>query len=410
MLKTIIKSVLAFLGIGVVRIGAGSRKKASKTGFLKHEGEKRGNVLISYIVEPFLLNDESSISNAHHHDWLSFQIGRTFSAFGYDVDVIDYNDAKFTPRKRYDFFVGARTNFQRLSDLLPERCIKIVHLDTAHWIFNNSAAYRRHHELQKRRHVVLRSFKWVEPNWAIEHADYATTNWGNQFNVGTYQYSGKPIFQIPLPTCAVYPEPDKDYSKCRNNFVWFGSDGLVHKGLDLVLEAFAAMPDCQLTVCGPLREKGSDCYNGPLQRDRQFEAAFHQELYECENIHTAGWIDVESEDFDRLARTCIGVVFPSCSEGGGASAITCMQAGLIPIVSYETNVNVGDFGYTLQDSSIEEIKKTVRIVSALPVDELKERACAAWRFSQENHTREQFVENYRKVIETIMAERHVGEK
>jgi glycosyltransferase involved in cell wall biosynthesis len=291
---------------------------------------------------------------------------------------------------------------------LPEQCIKIVHLDTAHWIFNNSAAYRRHYELKERRNVVLSSFKWVEPNWAIEYADYATTNWGNQFNVSTYKYSGKPIFQIPLPTCAIYPEPDKNFSTCKNHFVWFGSDGLVHKGLDLVLEAFATMPECQLTVCGPLREKGSKAYKGPLQRDEQFEAAFHLELYECENIYTAGWIDVESEDFYRITRTCIGVVFPSCSEGGGASAITCMQAGLIPIVSYETNVNVGDFGYTLRDSSIEEVKKTVRMVSALPIDDLKEKAYAAWRFCQDHHTRKQFIENYCKVIENIMTERRFG--
>ena len=28
---------------------------------------------------------------------------------------------------------------------------------------------------------------------------------------------------------------------------------MVHKGLDLVLEAFARMPECQLTIVGPVR-------------------------------------------------------------------------------------------------------------------------------------------------------------
>jgi glycosyltransferase involved in cell wall biosynthesis len=376
-----------------------------KLGILKHQGTKQGNVLLSYIIEPFLLQDEHDISNAHHHDWLSWQIGLTFSSLGYDVDVVDYQDRKFVPTKNYDFFVGARTNFQRLSALMPNKCIKIVHLDTAHWLFNNSSAYQRHLDLQKRRGVTLASFKWVEPNWAIEYADYATTNWGNQFNVGTYKYAEKQIFQIPLPTCAVYPEPaEKDFDTCRNHFLWFGSDGLIHKGLDLVLEAFAQMPECRLTVCGPLRTRESNAEKGPLKQDTQFEAAFHRELYESKNIHTAGWVDVEGETFQKIADQCIGVVFPSCSEGGGASVITCMQAGLIPIVSYETNVEVGDFGFTLPLSSIDEIKKCVRHVCELPEAELKTMANKAWQFSQANHTREKFSINYRKVIEQIISE------
>ena len=406
MFKQLIRAILSAFGLNIVRINQNHNSVIGKIGFLKHQGEKKGNALISYIVEPFLLQDESKISNAHHHYWLSWQIGQTFSSYGYDVDIIDYRDRKFVPQKPYDFFIGARTNFQRLVEWLPKQCVKIVHLDTAHWIFNNSASYQRHLELKSRRKVALNSFKWVEPNWAIEFADYATTNWGNQFNVGTYKYAGKPIFQIPLPTSAVYPEPDKkDYSICNTHYLWFASDGLVHKGLDLVLEAFSQMPEYRLTVCGPLRASDADTYNGPLQHDAQFEEAFHHELYETENIKTVGWVDIESEIFHRIIGQCIGVIFPSCSEGGGASAITCMQAGLIPIVSYQSNVEVGSFGVILPENSIEQIKKSVRMVSELHIVELKRRAHDAWRFCRANHTREKFKDNYRQVIEQIMSER-----
>ena len=275
MFKQLIRAILAILGIGIIRIKKNPNSAIGKVGFLKHQGEKKGNVLISYIIEPFLLQDESQISNEHHHDWLSWEIGQTFSSYGYDADVIDYRDRKFVPQKPYDFFIGARTNFQRLAELLPKQCVKIVHLDTAHWIFNNSAAYQRHLGLQQRRKVSLQSFKWVEPNWAIEYADYATTNWGNQFNVGTYEYAGKPIFQIPLPTCVVYPEPDnKDFSTYNTHFLWLGSDGLVHKGLDLVLEAFSQMPEYRLTVCGPIRARDTVTYNGPLRHDPLLKKLF----------------------------------------------------------------------------------------------------------------------------------------
>lgn len=406
-LKTPVKALLSTVGLKVNRVKSHSSPNIGKVGFLSHKGQKRGNVLISYIVEPFLLKPGEEISSAHHHDWMSWQMGRTFTSFGYDVDVIDYQDYRFNPGKEYDFFVGARTNFQRLAELLPSSCVKIVHLDTAHWLFNNAEDYRRHLELQRRRGVTLNSFKSVEPNWAIEYADYATINWGNQFNIGTYSYAGKPIFQIPLPTAAVYPSPeDKDYQTCRNHFLWFGSAGLVHKGLDLVLEAFSQMPEYRLTVCGPLRGRGAKAYKGPLSNEPRFEAAFHRELYESGHIHTAGWVDVESRQFSEIVNQCIGVIFPSCSEGCAGSVITCMQAGLIPIVSYQTNVEVGDFGYCLNECSIEEIKKNVRLVAALPPDELKKKAHRAWQFCRTHHTREKFAQNYRRAVEQIMTGQH----
>ena len=51
-----------------------------------------------------------------------------------------------------------------------------------------------------------------------------------------------------------------------------------------------------------------------------------------------------------------------------------MQAGLIPIVSYETNVEVGDFGLIMPEISVEQIKKSVRMVGELPIDELKKKS------------------------------------
>ena len=172
---------------------------------LRPENHCLGNMLLSYIIDPFLLKPGEQISNAHHHDWLSWQIAQTFLNFGYAVDVIDYRDKKFIPQKKYAFFVGARTNLQRIAQFLNEDCLKIVHLDTAHWLFNNHASYRRSLGLQQRKGVTItrESLKLVESNLAIEYADYATTNLGNQFNVSTYRYAKKPIFQIYLPTFTV---------------------------------------------------------------------------------------------------------------------------------------------------------------------------------------------------------------
>ena len=358
---------------------------------LKPEGPSRGNVLLSYINDPFFLKPGQPVSKVHQNHWESLQMARTFLDLGYCVDVIHWLNQKFVPRKDYGFFVDVRVNLERLAPLLNEDCTKILHIDSAHWLYHGTAQYRRLLALQQRKGITLPSAKVVHPNWAIEHADYATIK-GNEFTISTFRYANKPIYRVRSSVIALYPWSEgKDFGDCRKRFLWLGSSGLVHKGLDLVLDAFAEMPEYHLTVCGP------------VQREPAFERAFCRELYQTPNIRTVGWVDITSPEFTEITSSCIGVVYPSCSEGGGVSVITCMHAGLIPIVSYESSVDVEGFGIVLKDSSVEEIKSAIQMVSILPVQELRLMARKAWEFARANHTRETFAEDYRKVISTIIA-------
>ena len=82
--------------------------------------------------------------------------------------------------------------------------------------------------------------------------------------------------------------------------------------------------------------------------------------------------------------------------------ISCMHAGLIPIVSREASVDVDEsFGWVLKECSIEEIKASIRKVSNLSGEDLKGMARKAWDFARANHTRERFAEEYRKSISAI---------
>jgi glycosyltransferase involved in cell wall biosynthesis len=235
------------------------------------------------------------------------------------------------------------------------------------------------------------------PNWGIEHADYATVL-GNEFTLNTYRYANKPMFRVPISTPVVYPWPaEKDFETCRKQFLWFGSSGMVHKGLDLVLEAFLEMPEYHLTVCGPVQE------------EKDFEEAFYKELYQTPNIHILGWIDIGSPEFIEITKNCVGLVYPSCSEGGGGSVISCMHAGVIPIVSYESSVDVDDFGVILKNCSIAKIKDSVRMIAGLSAEELHLMSRKAWEHARANHTRERFAAEYRKVIEKIITARRKNE-
>lgn len=354
-------------------------------------GPPRGTVLFSYILDGFYLQPDDPALLKHTHYWETRQMAQTWLDLGYEVDVIHWENRHFVPEKRYDFFIDVRMNLERIGPLLNPDCVKIMHIETAHWLFHMTAQHQRLLDVQRRRHATLFPWKTVSPNWAIEHADCATIL-GNDFTRSTYAYANKPFYRVPISAPLVYPWPEnKDFAACRRNFLWFGSDGLVHKGLDLVLEAFAQIPDFHLTVCGPVKD------------EKDFERIYAKELYETPNIRTVGWVDVSSPAFTELAGNCVGIIYPSCSEGGGGGVITCLHAGLIPVVSYETSIDVDDnIGLILRDCSIEEIQRAVRKVAAMPAGELKAQARRAWEYARARHTREMFSTTYRKTIEEIM--------
>jgi glycosyltransferase involved in cell wall biosynthesis len=358
---------------------------------LKTRKHSKGNALLAYIIEPFLLGDGESPSQSHTHHTESLLIAEALLNSGYNVDVIDYRNRVFKPVKDYMLFISARTNFEKISDRLNRDCIKIAHMDTAHFLFNNSAAYRRALEHQQRKGLTSTSFRCIEHNFAVERADYLTVL-GNRFTRGTYNYSNKQIFTLPVPAPNVsFSCSNREFSECRNNFLWLGSGGLVHKGLDLVLEVFSELPDHDLTVCGPLDDPG----------EREFRQLYFHELYELPNIHTVGWVDVSSNQFSDIASECVALIYPSCSEGQAGSVITCLQAGLIPLVSYESGVDVNEFGMILEGCSHGEIRDAVKSISSRQSHELEEMSRKAYEYVKYSHNKEKYIQEFESIIKSI---------
>ena len=213
---------------------------------LKPDAPPQGNVLISHLIAPLLLKHDHPLLHSHTRFWEARQIVKTFLDFGYCVDVINCTNKTFIPRKNYAFFMDARFNFERIAPILNKDCIKILHGETAHILFHNAAEARRLLALYERKGITLRSRRWELPSKAAEYADYITL-FGNEFTRRTYQHTNKPIYLLPISTTVQLSSPEgKDVNACRNRFLWFASGGMVHKGLDLVLEAFA-LPRCPMS-------------------------------------------------------------------------------------------------------------------------------------------------------------------
>lgn len=358
---------------------------------LKTDAMRKGNALIAYVIDPFLRKEGERISYGHTHHFESLLIARTFLDLGYDVDVIDYGNRQFVPGKHYDFFVSARTNLEVISGRLNRDCTIIAHLDTSHYLFNNQAAYARALSLRDRRSVACPSIRIIEHNRAIECAHYGVVL-GNETTMNTYRYAGTRLYPLPVPSSLDFEFPEKDYAGCRKHFLWFGSAGFVHKGLDLVLEAFSGMPDLHLHVCGPIEE------------DREFCDVFRRELFHTPNIHTIGWMDIGSSAFREIARNTAALVYPSCAEGQAGAVVVCLRAGLIPVISRESGLDIEGIGVMLQDCGIGEIRNQVKRIASLPEEELHRMTRAAWEYARDSHGEAYYAKRYRAIITDIMRE------
>ena len=383
----LINRILGILGLELRR--QPKAQQSSRLISLRPDNRAAGNVLISYIPDD-VLKDEQDVSASHTHYWECRQMAHSFRDAGFNVDVVDFADSAFIPQKPYDVLVSARTNLERLAKHVPEHCFKVAHLDTAHFLTNNANATERLRQVRDKHQVALRSTRMVETNWALEAADIGCVL-GNEFTAESYRYAGKAVHRIPLSSVRQYDWiEDKDFDACRNTYLWFGSGGFVHKGLDLVIDAFAELPDHRLLICGP------------LDLEPRFVRAFEKPMFHSANIETIGWIDVTSPDFTAIRERTVATIYPSCSEGGGGSVIACMHAGLIPVVTPEASVDVGEFGTVLEETSVQAVREAVLALSGLPASDLERRARDAWEYARQHHTREGFARAYGGFVRDVV--------
>jgi len=66
---------------------------------IKPDISKKGDALISYIIEPWISKKNPAEYKSHTHFWESAQIAKIFLDMGYAVDAIDYRNRSFIPYK-----------------------------------------------------------------------------------------------------------------------------------------------------------------------------------------------------------------------------------------------------------------------------------------------------------------------
>ena len=346
--------------------------------------------VLSYIVHSFSIPRDDPRFLHHINIWRAKEIVRILNQLSYIVDVVDCKDTGFVPRKKYDLFIGhGGINFEKIVQRLPDSTVKIYFSTGCYWKFHNEQELARFAALSERRGIDLPPDRLIKnsEDRALFDAD-GIIGIGNSFTRRTYvNFSHVIILNNTVLYDDHYEQSEKNFEKGRKNFLYFAGSGCVHKGLDLLLEAFCGLEE-HLWICSHV--------------DQRFAEVYSDELYSHSNIHLIGLIQPRSPQFYDLMDTCNYAILPSCSEGGSQSMVECMNQGLIPVVSPACGLEVGNYGVMLDLCAIEEIRKVVQELSTYSADRCCEISLRARKAAVTNFSESEFSRSMKEAIESIV--------
>ena len=361
-----------------------SKKKLLLNNVFNDNGNK--NCLLVYITDPFI----NGIKDNHQNSWQVIEIAKAISKFGYNIDVCDYNYNKKDFNKKYDLLIDLhpRDNAVYNKFLKPD-CIKIAYLTGSNTSFSNIAEQKRIDDVYRRRNIKLiprRQALLISKR--IEDYD-ASFFIGNEYNLKTYS-------EFKMPPVYFIKNTGYDFNFCNdrrkaNNFMFLGSAGQVHKGLDLLLEVFAEKcRNCNLYVCSSFENESDFC------------EAYKYELYNTSNIHPIGFVDIKSDKFKEIAEKCAYMIMPLCSEGIAGSVLTAMSAGIIPIVSRECGFE-DDEVIHLKDCSKECLEDSIKFYASKDDEWIKSESEKSVNIVKERYSEECFIESICNGLENVIS-------
>lgn len=197
-----------------------------------------------------------------------------------------------------------------------------------------------------------------------------------------YTINSNALFNSSYHFCI--EELEKEIEQTKLSFVIFGVNGLIHKGLDILIDVFEKLPECTLNV-----------YGISSKEKHLFEKLSRKNTIDC------GSVNVLSDAFiSEVVKKNSFVILDSCSEGMSTGVATCMAHGLIPIVTKETGFIAAPCIFELPGYKVEDVLNYLknRILSMNNNEVLRLRE-ATYSFAHENFNICKFTERFNSILD-----------
>jgi galactitol-specific phosphotransferase system IIB component len=352
------------------------------------QSDYKRKVLISYINRPFYSKHSFAHTNFHE----AVAIADVFDSLEYKVDLIEYTKLRPFLPESYDviFGLGESVEFAlRHRAGNNKNPFVIWHGTGANPFFSNPLTIRRlKNAYDHFGALMFESTRFLDKVYPLSYVfSDLIILYGNEFTKRTYlEHTYSPIETIGPTSYFNHFQLEKK-AMAKENYLWFGSAGVIHKGLDLLIDFFEKRPDLSLHICGD------------VEKEVKFHNAYARHLYKLPNIKYHGFLDVMSNRFRSLMETCAFAILPSCSEGIATSVVTTMaNGGLIPIVTRNTGIDHNGCGISIDEISLEGIEQAIIKSQELTLEEIKIRSNQIQEHALENFS----IDNFKKKLTNIL--------
>lgn len=353
-----------------------------------HDEENQKRVLIIYLD---LIKTDSELceDGAVHTNRLElFQIIRYFIKCDYIIDVCanyDLDAVENIRKHKYDIVFGLGEVFRRVA--VETDAFRILYLTENPY----DISYMR--EKERIDYFYERTGKRI---------DFQRT--GSFFKKDDEKLADaiicfgddKFLSDLSIPARRILPsmifnENFSDYSKRKkNNFLILGTDGFVHKGVDLLIEVFNKHPEWNLYMCGHCIE----------EKVKEHGYVLNSNIYNC------GYIDIKSDIFVELAEKCMFIVLPSCSEAASTAVMTGMCHGMIPIIMKDNGMDeLIQYCEFFEDYRIENIEKKFMEVTNEPIESLISKGKNISEYAKEAYSLQKFTNDFMEAFEVVIKEK-----
>jgi len=357
--------------------------------------------LLYYKTEPFIFPERLDIYE-HTNLWEITEIVRVLNTFGFVVDVVDRSASAFQPTDQYDLYIGLGAGhsgkyFAKYAEAMP-RAVKVLLAAGPEPRLSNRLVQEQYDRFNARHGAqvpAMRLTEGIDFEAFTKYADYfLAIGEADQFCARSYAQLGKLVLTyLPGVSPRIRFLDNWVRSRSRKKFLCFAGNGLICKGVDVVVEAFLEMPELDLHICGPDTEPSFfDVLGARIKNSR--------------NVRFEGFVKVGGARFEELMSECAFVIFASSSEGCATSVATVMKGGLVPILTEEVGIGLGSFGYSLRgprDRLIDEIKAVSSRAAQVSDEEYRERVYATLQESLK-FTQASFTQSLTTSILSIMKE------
>lgn len=351
-------------------------------------------VLISYIS--LWRKDFSKIYHAQ-----SFHMNQMiyyFIKMGYCVDVCRLDDMyayEQLKNNKYDIIIGFGSVYNKF---LNEHDVplKICFITENNPEVVNKK-YQERLEYFSERHSNIDSSKSIARKGYYDITQFKKSDYcilmSSNYNAESFKSYAENIFLINAN--AIYNtniafnevEFKNSISTSYNNYLWFGSLGLIHKGLDILIDVFNEYPDLNL-----------NCYG----IDRREKYIF-KSIPKGRNVIDCGSVNVLDEKYYKdIVLKHNFVILPSCSEGMSTAVATCMAHGLIPIITKECGFESKPFIIELDGFRVEDIRKVIQNTQKMSNEEIFEMKKQCYEYARSNFSLKNFDNQFTNIMNNIL--------